>query len=204
MRYRDVNPVYSAVLYAIGKAVQSFFFNTLWRRQVSGQEHIPPMGTAVIFASNHRSLSDPSNVGSTVPYPIFYFAKEELFRVPILGWYIRRVNSFPVRRQENDVTALKTAVNVLKHGGALLLFPEGGRRLTPEKQFKAKAGVGMLACKTGTPVVPVGIRNGERFTKLGQLIVKFGKPMQPPAHADRAAYQTFSDEVMLRIKELSQ
>ena len=204
MNFRDVNPVYSPTLYAVGKSVQAMAFRLLWRRKVSGLENVPPFGTPVIFAANHRSLTDPSDVGSTLPYPIFYFAKEELFRIPVLGWYIRRVNSFPVRRREHDVGAFKTALHVLEHGGGLMLFPEGGRRLDPQRQWKAKAGVGMLACRTGAQVIPVGIKNADRLMQFAQLEVIFGKPIFPPQSADHDAYQRFADEVMSRIKELCQ
>ena len=204
MNFRDVNPVYSPFLYALGKVLQTAAFKVIWRQKASGQEHIPPFGTPVIFAANHRSLTDPSNVGTCVPYPVFFFTKEELFQVPVLGWYIRRVNSFPVRRKEHDVGALKTAVDVLEHGGALMLFPEGGRRLDPARQWKAKAGVGLLACKTGAQVVPVGIKNSDKLLQLARLEVVFGKPMIPPKDAGRQEYQKFADEVMARIKELCQ
>src|ERR1700733_578428 len=180
MDFRAVNPVYSPLLYTVGKNLQSTAFNVLWRRRVSGLENVPSLGTPAIFAANHRSLTDPSNVGSALPYPIFYFAKEELFQVPLLGWYIRRVNSFPVKRKENDITALKTAVHVLEGGGGLMLFPEGGRRLDPATQWQAKAGVGLLACKTGARIIPVGIKNAERLTSLASLEVVFGKPIFPP------------------------
>jgi 1-acyl-sn-glycerol-3-phosphate acyltransferase len=204
MNFRDVNPVYSPFLYGLGKVVQSTVFNVIWRKKAYGRENIPPFGTPVIFAANHRSLTDPSNVGCCIPYPIFFFAKEELFDVPVLGWYIRRINSFPVRRKEHDVGALKTAVNVLEHGGALMLFPEGGRRLDPARQWKAKAGVGLLACKTGAQVVPVGIRNADKLSQLARLEVSFGKPLWPPKEAGRDDYQKFADEVMVRVKELCQ
>jgi 1-acyl-sn-glycerol-3-phosphate acyltransferase len=204
MNFRDINPFYSPVLYAVGKSVQAAAFRILWRRTAHGLEHVPPFGTAVIFAANHRSLTDPSNVGSCLPYPIFYFAKEELFSIPLLGWYIRRVNSFPVRRKEHDVGALKMAVEVLEHGGGLMLFPEGGRRTDPARQWKAKAGVGMLACKTGARVIPVGIKGADRLTQLARLKVIFGPPIFPPKNADRGDYQHFSNLVMERIKELCQ
>jgi len=204
MNFRDVNPVFSSTLYAIGKAVQSIVLNVVWRRRAYGQENIPPLGTPVIFAANHRSFTDPGNAGSCVPYPIFYFAKEELFQVPVLGWYIRRVNSFPVRRKENDVGALKTAVDVLEHGGGLMLFPEGGRRLDPARQWKAKAGVALLACRTGARVIPVGIKNADKLSRLARLEVRFGKEMFPPKAAGREEYQHFADEIMRRIKELCQ
>ncbi len=174
---------------------------------VSGLENVPPFGTPVIFAGqssvSHRSFECRELL---IPYPIFYFAKEELFRVPLLGWYIRRVNSFPVRRKEHDVGALKTALEVLKHGGGLMLFPEGGRRLDPAHQWKAKAGVGMLACMTGARVIPVGNKNAERFLssfpQLGSRI--WETDLFPPKNADHEAYQRFADEVMTRIKELCQ
>ncbi len=204
MRFRDVNPVYSPTLYFVGKHLQAMVFRLLWRRKVRGLENVPPFGTAVIFAANHRSLTDPSNVGSSISYPIFYFAKEELFHVPVIGWYIRRVNSFPVQRKEHDVGALKTALEVLKHNGGLMMFPEGGRRLDPARQWKAKAGVGMLACMTGAQVIPVGIRNAERLSSLPRLEVTFGKPIFPPKDGNHEVYQRFADEVMLRIKELCQ
>lgn len=204
MNFREVNPVFSPFLYAVGKFVQSTALDVLWRRRIYGLEHVPPFGTPAIFAANHRSLSDPANVGSCLSYPIFYFAKEELFQVPVLGWYIRRVNSFPVRRKENDVGALKTAFDVLTHGGGLMLFPEGGRRIDPARQWVAKAGVGMLACKTGARVVPVGIKNADHLKSFPRIEVRFGKPLFPPAAAGREEYQKFTDEVMSRIKELCQ
>src|ERR1700682_1420579 len=79
MNFRDVNPVYNPLLYFIGKNLQALAFRIIWRRKVRGLENVPPFGTPVIFAANHRSLTDPSHVGSSLPYPIFYFVKEELF-----------------------------------------------------------------------------------------------------------------------------
>ncbi len=202
MNYRNINPLYSPILYALGKHSEGTAFQLIWRRRVVGRGNIPPLGTPVIFAANHRSLSDPPNVGSAIPYPIFYFAKEELFQVPVLGWLIRRVNAFPVRRTEHDVGALKTAIRVLENGGGLMLFPEGGRRVDPRRQWKAKSGVGMLACKTGARVVPVGIKNADRFMRLARLEVRFGKPVFPPQSSTPEDYQKVTDEVIRRIKEL--
>src|SRR5580704_17935494 len=138
INFQDMNTDYGPILYSVGKAAQAAAFHIVWRRTVRGMENVPPLGTPVIFAANHRSLSDPSNVGSCLPYPIFYFAKEELFHVPFIGWYIRRVNSFPVRRTEHDVGAFKMSIEVLEHRGGLMLFPEGGRRLDPARQWKAR------------------------------------------------------------------
>lgn len=197
----EANPYFNGLLYFIGQTFSHLIFNTIWRRRVFGRENIPPPGTPVIFAANHRSNADPNLVGSMVPYPIHYFAKEELFKVPLVGWYIRRVNAFPVKRGEGDVGAFKTAMKILRAGEGLLLFPEGGRRLDPRRQFRAKSGVGMLAIKTGAQVVPVAVRNSERFSKFAQIEVIFGAPIKPPT-SKSADYQAFSDQVMETIRQL--
>lgn len=196
------NPYFSSVLYFLGKHFTGYSFDWIWGRRVFGRENIPPRGQATIFAANHRSLADPNLVGSALPYPVNFFAKEELFKIPLLGWYIRRVNAFPVNRQTQDVGAIKTAQRILQAGEGLVMFPEGGRRLDPKRQWKVKPGVGLLACSTGAWVVPVGIRNSENFTRLGRVQVHFGKPLKPPKEADREAYEAFSQTIIDRIREL--
>ena len=198
-----VNPYYSRLLYTLGKRISGGMFDLLWRRKVYWKENIPPPGQGVIFAANHRSLADPNLIGSAIPYHVNYFAKEELFKIPLVGWYIRRVNAFPVNRKEADVGAVKTAQRILEAGEGLVLFPEGGRRRDPKRQWQAKSGVGMLACTTGAVVVPVGVRNSENFTQLGRIEVRFGKPLRPPRENSRDAYENFSQVVMDRIRELA-
>jgi 1-acyl-sn-glycerol-3-phosphate acyltransferase len=196
------NPHFNAVLYFLGKHFTRLSFDVIWRRKVFGRENIPPKGQGVIFAANHRSLADPNLVGSAIPYPVNYFAKEELFGIPLLGWYIRRVNAFPVKRGQQDVGAIKTAQRILESGEGLVMFPEGGRRIDPKRQWLVKSGVGMLACSTGALVVPVGVQNSEHFTRLKQVTVRFGKPMKPPQGNSREDYETFSQQVIERIREL--
>lgn len=196
------NPYFNPVLYFIGKQVTGRSFDLFWRRQVFGRENIPPKGQAVIFAANHRSLADPNLVGSAIPYPVNYFAKDDLFKIPLLGWYIRRVNAFPVNRLSADVGAVKTAQKVLEAGEGLVLFPEGGRRLDPKKQWQAKSGVGLLACTTGAWVVPVGVWNSENFSRLGRVEVRFGQALKPPRETGREVYEKFSQQVMDRIRNL--
>lgn len=198
---RELNPVFSRGLYTVGQWICSSVFHGLWRFELKGAERLPPQGTGVILAANHRSLIDPPLVGCDLPYPLFYFAKAELFEIPVLGWYIRRVNSFPVSRREQDVGAFKTALRVLRAKQALLLFPEGGRRLDPKRQFKAKPGVGMLAGKAQVPVIPVGIIGTDRLGSFPKVKVRFGEIMLPPAPED-TDYQAYSERVMERIKEL--
>jgi 1-acyl-sn-glycerol-3-phosphate acyltransferase len=190
------------VLYFLGKHFTGLSFDFIWRRTVYGRENIPPRGQGVIFAANHRSLADPNLVGSAIPYPVNYFAKEELFTIPLLGWYIRRVNAFPVKRGQQDIGAIKTAQRILEAGEGLVMFPEGGRRIDPKRQWQVKSGVGMLACSTGALVVPVGVKNSEHFTRLQKVVVRFGKPLRPPKSERREDYEAFSQKVIEHIRDL--
>lgn len=201
---RKLNPHYSRFWYRWGQRVCWLVFRLLWRCEVSGLENIPTDDRAFIFAANHRSLIDPPLIGCIVPRTIFYFAKEELFSVPFIGWYIRKVNSFPVRRSTHDVGAFKTALEVLTAGYPLLLFPEGGRRLDPRKQWVARAGVGMLSAKTGAAVVPVGLVNTDKLGRFAKIHVRFGPVIPAAIDGDHAVYQDYSDRVMVRIQELCQ
>ena len=188
-------------LYWLGVAVFWTFYKLVWRMEARGMENVPKTG-GVLIASNHASNADPPFVTVNVSRQLYFFAKEELFKIPVFGWLIRQVNAFPVKRYEHDVGAFKRAQFLLEHGQAVLLFPEG-RRSKDGRLGKAKPGVGMLAYKAGVPVVPVYIHNNNRLGALPKVTVTFGRPMVPPATAnEKDAYQPFSDSVLGAVAEL--
>ena len=108
----------------------------------------------MLLVSNHVSVLDPPLVGGAAPRQLYFMAKEELFRIPLLGRLIRALNARPVRRDGSDTRALKAALRPLEEGHALLVFPEGTRG-EEGRRARGKAGVGMLAVLSGAPVVPV-------------------------------------------------
>lgn len=177
-----------------------------FRLRIEGTEHVPREGP-VILAANHASALDPPLLGMAAPRPVHFMAKEELFRIPVLGPLLREVGSFPVRRGEFDRRALETASAVLAAGGVLGVFPEGSRtrdgRLGP-----ARRGVAFLACKAQVPVVPVGIlgtyralAGGRRLPRRETVVVRFGPPLAPPQGdaRDRALLDRFSARLMHEI-----
>src|SRR3989441_13165289 len=131
-----------------------------------------------------RSLLDPPLVGGVVPRQLSFLAKAELFRIPLFGPLIRRLNARPVRREGPDPGALRMALRVLEEDGALLIFPEGTRGAEGVLR-PAKAGAGMLAVKSGAPVVPVYISGsgrawprGQRLFRPAKVTVAFGPPLR--------------------------
>jgi 1-acyl-sn-glycerol-3-phosphate acyltransferase len=132
-----------------------------------GLELVPETGP-FLLCSNHVSNYDPLLLGATVPRLMHAMAKAELFRNPLLARYLRACNVFPIRREEADAAALRTALTVLKDGGVVVLFPEGhrshGARMRPFSR-----GAGYLARRSGAPVLPCAIWGTERVLPPGKL-----------------------------------
>ncbi len=173
----------------------------VWRTKVAGAENIPRTGPLII-ACNHVSFLDPPVMGSFAPRRISYMAKKELFEIPVLGPAIRAVGAYPVDREGSAAAAIKRSVEVLREGGCIGIFPEGGRNVGGEKE--ARQGVALLASLAKAPVVPAAIIGSEKAKQLGKIKVAFGKPMSlPPGRkATREDLAKFTDEVMGAIRAL--
>jgi len=199
-------------LYAFAKPVAAALLRLFFRLEAKNPDHVPSRGP-VLLVANHSSFLDPPLVGAAVSRQLWFLAKVELFRIPLFGTLIRRLNARPVRRQGPDPGALRTALRVLEAEGALLIFPEGTRGeegvLRP-----AKTGAGMLAVTSGAPVVPVYISGsgrawprGRRFFRPARITVVFGPPLsfdggQRAGGHRRAQYEAVGREMMAAIARL--
>lgn len=170
--------------------------------RLEGLENLPAAGP-VLVAVNHVSVIEGPLVGSVVGRvrrPSF-LGKEELFRVPLLGWCLRNLDCIPLDRARGDVRALRSALAVLAGGGCLIVFPEGTRS-RDGKPGKPKAGVGLLARQSGAAVVPVRARNtGSAFSGERPFRLTFGAPLRAPGDpADpKEADRAFAEAVMAAI-----
>lgn len=121
--------------------------------EVRGTGKVPLEGPLII-ASNHASYMDPPAIGCCIPRPVGYMARETLFDNPLFGAWIRSLNAFPVDRDGDSRQAIRQACERLAEGWALLVFPEGTRTVTGHLQ-EVRGGAGMLAARSGAPVLPV-------------------------------------------------
>lgn len=141
-----------------------------------GAENLPEGG--VLLCANHASGWDPIIIALSLPRDsrLTVMAKDQLFRIPVLGFLLRKLGIFPVKRGGNDLTAIKTAMKVLTGGNRLLVFPEG-TRVEEQGEVEAKGGVTMMATRTGVPMVPVYCGGKHKF--LRKTTIVFGDPYVP-------------------------
>jgi 1-acyl-sn-glycerol-3-phosphate acyltransferase len=170
-----------APLYLLGRALFRLLFRCYNRWEVRGQELIPDSG-GVLLVANHTSYADPPIVGSACRRPVYFMAKAELFFFP-LGAIISRTHAFPVRRGGVDRAALRRALQLLREGRVLVVFPEGTR--SPDgKMIELETGAAFLALAASAQVVPVGVDGADRLLprrwpvpRPAKLRVRFGRPL---------------------------
>lgn len=172
----------TAVAYGCSKFICWLFFRLGFGLRVTGQAHVPSRG-AFILASNHVSFLDPPLIGAACPRRLAFMARADLFRHGLLGAWMRSVGVISLRRGEQDVGAMRRAIEVLRRGEPIAIFPEGGRQLSG-RLGHAKRGVGVLATLAEVPIVPVLVQGtfdalppGSRGLRKAKIRVAFGPPI---------------------------
>jgi 1-acyl-sn-glycerol-3-phosphate acyltransferase len=190
--------------FLIAGAVVKPLMRVWFRIQVEGGDNVPDQGP-VILASNHRSNMDPVLLASAVQRPVAFMAKEELFVGP-LGWILRWIGQFPVRRGGIDREALRRTDALLARGSMLGLFPEGTRG---DGTFATvHPGLAYIVVRQGCPVLPVAILGTERVRRrFGWL--PFASPVRivigpavdlPRSTSDRAGRRAASEVLRQRLQ----
>lgn len=190
--------------------VRNTFFRLTGGLRAVGRENVPKEG-AVIIAPLHVSNLDPPAVACTCPRRLNFMAKEELFKVPILGPIIRSLDAFPVKRGEGDTEAIRHTISQLEKGATVLVFPEGTRGDGISIQPINK-GVTMLARRSGAWVVPAGIVGTHKVLPKGQsrpkrhrIRVIYGEPFRYSdiqASNEREAREIFANRLQSSIVAL--
>jgi 1-acyl-sn-glycerol-3-phosphate acyltransferase len=209
---RPVDQLDMDLMYGLSHYMIRQFYEVLFRGQAHGLENLPVNGGFMI-ASNHASHLDPPIVGCLFSKQVCFFARKTLWKPGLASWWLDGVGTIPVDRDGGtDVTAIKRVLNALKNNKVIILFPEGTR--SPDGNLHpAKPGVGLLACRTGVPVVPARVFGSfKAFGKDGVLrlgtpvSVVYGKPLSPSEYDDPSAgkerYLQASQRIMAAISKL--
>jgi len=165
-------------------------FRWLLRGRTAGNPHVPQDGALVVVA-NHGSHLDPPLLGHALGRPVAFMAKEELFRVPLLGSIIRACGAYPVARGASDRDAIRVACQRLAQGWATGVFLDGTRQRNGRVNAPLN-GAALLAARSGAPLLPVAIINSHRALgpdqgglRLVPVHIRIGRLIPPPASRRR-------------------
>ncbi len=169
-RFKNYNMM--NVIRPLGKVV----CKTLYKVEYEGLENLERTG-GFIIAPNHVIDMDPLFIAMASDRLYHYIAKYELFKNPVLNKAITHLNGFPIIRGKGDMNAINYAIELIRRGEVLCIFPEGTRSPDGTPQ-QAKSGVGLMARKTGADVIPTAIYMENKDKKGSRVIVKFGKAIK--------------------------
>lgn len=146
-------------LYPYVDAVSRPLMNRLYRIRHVGSERIPAVGP-VVLAANHESILDPFFLGTVTHRPVHFFAKAELFRIPLLKQILAGLGGIPVRRGADMGRAAEAGVDALDRGEVVGIFPQG--TCLPYRNRRFQRGAARLALASGATLVPVLLVGTER------------------------------------------
>jgi 1-acyl-sn-glycerol-3-phosphate acyltransferase len=207
------------VQYTLSRILAGPFLHTIWRPKVTGADHVPASGGAII-AANHLSMVDSVFLPLVLARPVTFSAKAEYFTASgpaarLWAAYLKATNQLRMDRDGPRAAqdTLEAALDLLRQGKLFGIYPEGTR--SPDgRLYRGRPGVGWLALRSGLPVLPVALSGtrhvlppGRVLPRPGRIEVKIGAPLtfdetitsQPPARARRL----ITDQVMAAIRELS-
>lgn len=172
--------------------------------RVEGRENIPA-GSAVLCA-NHSNLTDPIWILAFARLEKLprTMSKKELFSNPFMRWLMKKVGGFPVDRDSTDITAIKTAMQTLKQGNKLLIFPEG-TRVRNGKPSQPHSGAVLIAHRMKAPIVPIYLSTEKGLFRPIRLI--FGTPYSVDYGGDKPnaeALEQSAAEMMKTIYTLGE
>jgi 1-acyl-sn-glycerol-3-phosphate acyltransferase len=174
-----------------------------YRLEILGEDHLPDEG-GVVLASNHDSFIDIPLLGRACPRPVWFMAKEELFRSGFGRWFFHSLGGFPVSRDRNDLKSVRAGLTVLRWGRVLGMYPEGTRstQLLPFLD-----GAAWMALVTGAPIVPLHIAGsvdsmppGSLWPRPSHVRITVGPALWPDQEAGPRARLERARELTLDLR----
>ena len=180
------NDIFQKLIYQLVSKLFVFpIYKFVFKGHLIGRENIPQKGSFIVV-SNHGSLLDPPLLGHALDRNISFMAKAELFKIPFLGFIIKACGAYPVKRGIVDKNTIKTACEKLSNNKSIGIFIDGTRQKNGRVN-KPKQGAALLAFKNQKLLLPVALVNSHKLIRFkfcipffSKIVVKVGKPIQPP------------------------
>lgn len=187
------------MFYTSVRAVLRVWYKMMFRLEAKGTDFVPKEG-GVVLCSNHISLLDPPAIGIMLNRKVRFMAKAELFDVPLLGKIINNLGAFPVKRAGVGKETIRIALNLLRDGEIMGIFPEGTRNV--DGAVAAKKGAAMLALKSGAAVVPVAVIGEYKLFRKTEVV--YGPPidMSDLLGQGSGALEMVTDRIMEHIHRI--
>jgi 1-acyl-sn-glycerol-3-phosphate acyltransferase len=180
--------------------------------EVSGLENVPMQGAALII-SNHQSVLDPILTQAIIPRTVHAMAKSTQFNVPGIGWIMRHICVFPVRRFQIDPQAVRHSLRLLSNGGIVAVYIEGERAWNGQLQ-EPRHGTVRMAIRAGVPIIICAVTGTYEVwprwssrPRPGPIRIRFLPPIQIPqlrGQANRDAVPDATGRIMSRLREALQ
>jgi len=182
-------------------------YKFVFKGHLIGRDNIPQKDS-FIMVSNHGSLLDPPLLGHALGRNISFMAKAELFKIPFLGFIIKACGAYPVKRGIADKNTIKTACKKLSNDNSIGIFIDGTRQKNGRVN-KPKQGAALLAFKNQKLLLPVAIVNSHRLIRFKffiplftKIVIKVGKPVQPPQSSSREDLNAVTMQLQDKINNL--
>lgn len=182
---------------------------TFWDLRLKGIENIPDDG-GLIIASNHQSYLDPFAISVPIKRSLRFLAWDEALSWPLVGKVMKVLGAWPLQLEGNDPAAIRRSHQWLREGGAVMIFPEGGRGWPDGSIIRFKAGAVRIALEARVPILPVTIRGANRVWPRGRMYPGLGKieityhplfhPQQQPEEDARGCSRRESEKLAAIIR----
>jgi 1-acyl-sn-glycerol-3-phosphate acyltransferase len=191
------------------RPVVALVSRVFWKIEFVGTENVPATG-GVIIAANHQTYIDPFWLSLKVKRPVRYLAWSAAFHWPVVGRCLTWLGAWPLALEGSDPAAIRRSLQWLREGGAVVIFPEGGRATATGDLERFKAGAVRLALEANVPILPVTIKGGNRIWPRGWRVPRLGRvqvtyhPLyhpQPPPDEETRAFARRESERLAKVIE---
>ncbi len=187
------------------------FYGLLYNHKVEFEFDLREVPGAAIIAPNHVSYLDPQLVAASWPEDLHFFANRRLFEKRVMRWILDNLCCHPVEKGK-ELATIRTALELLKQGKKIVVFPEGTRSERGELQ-PLRSGVAFLALQSGCPIIPCYVRGAfEAWPKTRKrprfwgvrTVCRFGRPIWPKdSEGNSITKQALNDALQEALRSLA-